>query len=251
MRIGLLFLLTFAALFTQCQQAYAHPHAWISVKTTIFVNDKGEAVGIREHWLFDKLYSAYASRDFNPNKNGKFEAKDLLPLATENIANLKDYNYFTVFENTDGKPVAFKEVKDIASAFEVSGHPATDNVVVYAEPKEQKKPDAPTSTPVQQIAMDFTLLFATPVNLHTHAATYRIYDPTYYTDMGHYEEKPVTFVSDKDGTEITDCQAKVELPKVDQSMIFNAAALDMNAKAPKDFGYYFSEKVTLSCQQPK
>jgi ABC-type uncharacterized transport system substrate-binding protein len=251
MRISILFLLFMVAMLAQAHPANAHPHAWISVRTTIFVNEKGEATAIREHWLFDKMYSAYASRDYNPNKNGKFEAKDLLPLAKENISNLKDYNYFTVFENKDGKPIQFKDVKDIASEFEVSTQPAKNNAIIYAVPKGQKTFDDKTLAGAQQIAMDFTVMLATSVNLREHPAIYRIYDPTYYTDIGHYEKKPVTFVSEKDGKEIGACQAKVELPKVDQSMIFNATALDWNKNAPKDFGYYFSEKVTLSCSQPK
>jgi ABC-type uncharacterized transport system substrate-binding protein len=69
--------------------------------------------------------------------------------------------------------------------------------------------------------------------------------------MAHYQHNAVTFIREADGKEISSCQAKVELPKVDQSMIFNAAALDRNATAPKDFGYYFSEKVTLTCSPSK
>ncbi len=227
--------------------ANAHPHAWISVKTVIVLNDKNEAVAIREHWLFDKMYSAYASRDFNPNKNGTFTAKDLLPLAQENITNLKDYNYFTVIEDGNGKTVALKTAKDIASDFEDAPPSSKKKVIVYAVPKGQ-----PTDEGIgKQIAMDFTVPLAMPVDLHTKTATYRIYDPTYYTDMNHYEQKPVTFVSEKDGAEIKGCQAKVELPKIDQSMLFSASALDKNATAPKDLGYYFSEKVTISCLPQK
>jgi len=206
---------------------------------------------MREHWLFDKMYSAYASRDYNPNKNGKFEAKDLLPLAKENISNLKDYNYFTVLEDKDGKAIKFKDVQDIASEFETPPPTSKKNVVIYAVPKGVKPDDDKTLAGTQQIAMDFTVEFTEPIDLRKQTATYRIYDPTYYTDMTHYDQHPVTFVSDKDNKEITACHAKVEFPKVDQSMIFSATALDWNKNAPKDFGYYFSEKVTLSCQPPQ
>lgn len=230
--------------------ASAHPHAWISVRTTIFMNDKGEATAIREHWLFDKMYSTYASADYNPNKNGKFTEKDLLPLAQQNVSNLKDYNYFTVVEGNDGKSVGLKEAKDIASNFEVAPPTKKKKVIIYAVPRGMAANDTMPAG-IKQIAMDFTIPLAMPINLRTGKAVYRIYDPTYYTDIDHFEHNPVTFVAEKDGKEITTCTSKVELPKVDQKMLFSAAALDKNATAPKDLGYYFSEKVTLSCSPPK
>lgn len=231
--------------------AAAHPHAWISVKTTIFVNDRGDATAIREHWLFDKMYSTYAAQDFNPNKNGKFTEKDLLPIANENLSNLKDYNYFTVFERNDGKAIRFKGVKDIASSFELAPEGEKEKVVIFALPRGVRPSNNKKIADTQQIAMDFTVEFTEAVNLREHSATYRIYDPTYYTDITHDQRHAVTFLSEKDGKIVTGCQAKVELPKVDQSMIFKATALDWNKSAPEDFGYSFSEKVTLSCSQLK
>jgi len=229
--------------------AEAHPHAWISVKTSVIVNDKGEAVALREHWLFDRTYSAYASADLSPHKNGKFTEADLLPLARENIQNLKEFSYFTVFEDAEGKSIKLEEAKDIASAYEKAPPSAKQKVIVYALPKgaSPEKDDASA----RQIAMDFTVPLATPVDLRKASATYRVYDPTYYVDMAHYEHDPVSFISATDGSPVASCYAKVDLPKVDQAMIFNAAALDKNATAPKDLGYYFSEKVTLSCSPPK
>lgn len=212
----------------------AHPHAWISVRTSIILNDKDEAIAIREHWLFDKTYSAYASEDFSArNKNGALTESDLLPLAKENIHNLQEFSYFTTVENTTGKTIKLEEAKDIASAYEAVPPVAKDD------------------PPSQQIAMDFTLALSAPLDLRAHTATYRIYDPTYYVDMAHYEQHPVAFISAKDGARIDHCHAKVELPKVDQTMLFKATSLDKNAQAPKDLGYYFSEKVTLSCSPLK
>jgi ABC-type uncharacterized transport system substrate-binding protein len=246
-RCAFLFALLAALGFTR--PALAHPHAWISVRTTVFVNEKGEATALREHWLFDKMYSAYAIEDFNPNKNGKFDAKDLIPLAKENLSNLKEYGYFTVFENGDGKAVGFKELKDIASVFEKVPALSKKKEIIYATPKGQ--PANPPPSDSKQISMDFTLTLNAPVDLRAKGAVYRIYDPTYYVDMTHVDHNAVKFVSEKDGKELSSCHAKVELPKIDTAMLFNAAALDKNAKGPADLGYYFSEKVTLSCSQPK
>lgn len=242
-------LFTWFALAGLPMSAEAHPHAWISVKTSVIVNDKGEAVALREHWLFDRTYSAYASADLSPHKNGKFTEADLLPLAKENIHNLKEFSCFTVFEDAEGKSIKLEEAKDIASAYEKAPPSAKQKVIVYALPKGA--PPEKDDASAKQIAMDFTVPLATPVDLRKASATYRIYDPTYYVDMAHYEHDPVSFVSATDGSPVASCHGKVELPKVDQAMIFNAAALDKNATAPNDLGYYFSEKVTLSCSLPK
>jgi len=244
--------------------ALAHPHAWITLKTTIIVNDKGEAVAMREHWLFDKMYSAYAVRDFNPNKNGKFGPKDLQKLAEENVSNLKSFNYFTVAETSDGKKIAFGDAKDITSVLQGSDNDKdqedaaksmTDDIRANtkdyppeAQAKIQAYIDAMSNR--NQIAMDFTVPFQTAEGTVTHPLTYRIYDPTYYTDIEHKQPHPVTFVREKDGSEIKNCNAKVAIPKVDQNLVFSAAAIDKNGKAPEDLGYYFSEKVTLSCSLP-
>jgi ABC-type uncharacterized transport system substrate-binding protein len=242
--LPLLFMLVMAF----ASPAHAHPHAWISVKVIVYVNEKGEVTALREHWLFDKMYSAYAVRDFNPNKNGKFTDKDLLPLAQENVSNLKSYAYFTVFEDGHGKSVGLKEAKDVASSYETLSS-SKEKVIVYATPKGPMRVDPKASS--KQIAMDFTVSLAMPVDLRMNPAVYRIYDPTYYTDIGHYEHHPVTFVSEKDGKEIGGCRAQVELPKVDEKMLFSAAALDKNAVGPDNLGYYFSEKVMISCSAPK
>jgi len=229
--------------------AVAHPHAWISVRTTIMLDSTDRVIAIREHWLFDKAYSAYALADFSPHKKDVFTEADLLPLAKENIANLKEYGYFTVFEDMRGASVKLGEAEDIAGSYEQSPPNEREKVVLYATPQRMKKKFDMAS--VKQISMDFTIPLAVPVDLRGRNVAYRIYDPTYYVDMTHYERNPVSFVRAHDGAVVSTCQASVILPKTDQAMIFSAAALDKNATAPKDLGYYFSEKVSLSCSPPQ
>lgn len=265
MRPCLFSLLWALASLCMSSQAVAHPHAWISVRTSVIVNDKGEAVALREHWLFDKMYTAYAVHDFNPNKNGKFGPKDILLLAQENVSNLKEYGYFTVVEDYKGNPIAFGIANNIESSLEEIetdegsesqrrslGKDILSRTKDYpSEAQEKIKGYVDALSNRTQLAMTFTVPFSVPQNIRSHALIYRIYDPTYYTDMSHFPKDSVRFVNEKNGEVTKTCQAKVELPKVDQSMIFSAAALDKNATAPKDLGYYFSEKVTLSCSQLK
>lgn len=195
--------------------ASAHPHAWISVKTVLVFNEKGQITAIKEHWLFDKMYTAFALQDFDPNKNGKLDKEELMELATENLNGLKEFNYFTVMEMDDGKPVAMAPRSSMDSYLEK-----------------------------EQIAIDFTLPLATPLDMTAHNLVYRIYDPTYYIDMGHYEKEPVGF----EGNHSKNCKFDISHPVVDINLIASAAALDKNAKAPKDLGYSFAEKVTITCK---
>lgn len=195
--------------------SWAHPHAWISMKITLLFNDKGQLTAIREHWLFDKMYTAFALHDFDPNKNGKLDKDELMQLAAENLKGLKEFNYFTTMEMEDGKPIA---------------HGAATNMDSYLEK--------------EQIAIDFTLPLQEPLSMQSRQIVTRIFDPTYYIDMGYYEKEAVSF----EGKAPASCTHAVTRPDVGLDMIAAAAALDKNAKAPKDFGYSFAEKVTLSCK---
>ncbi|MER2520337.1 MAG: DUF1007 family protein [Bdellovibrionales bacterium] len=248
-RLCLFLLAFFVIAFCLSRPVYAHPHAWISLRTSVIVNDTGEAVAIRQHWLFDSAYSAYASQDFNPRKDGKLSHADLLKLAHENLSNLKSFGYFTVIEDGNGKSVSTGDAKDITSLFESAPHDLRRRISGLLAPKAPPSGDGAASA--QKIAMEFTLSLSRPIDLKLRSATYRIYDPTYYVDMAHVEHSAVSFVHDKTGRPVDTCHAKVELPKVDQALIFQAAALDRNATAPKDLGYYFSEKVILSCSPQK
>lgn len=195
--------------------ASAHPHAWISMKTAFVFNDKGQITAIKEHWRFDKMYTAFALQDFDPNHNGKLDKDELMELAKENLKGLKEFNYFTVLEMDDGKRIGIGELSAMDSYLEN-----------------------------EQIAIDFTLPFAEPLDMAAHKLIYRIYDPTYYIDMGHYEKEPVHF----EGAAPKNCNFEVARPSVDLNLIASAASLDKNATAPKDFGYSFAEKVTIACK---
>lgn len=244
MRI-VLFLITCFACVLAAQPAMAHPHAWISVRTTIILNDKNEAVAIREHWLFDKMYSAFAARDLDPKGDGKFKTDDLQPLAQQNLDNLAAFHYFTVFEKAPQDQVKLGKPEKLVSTFEEAPPTEKKKVIVYASPSGSNPDQIPDDA--KQIAMEFTLPLATPVNLASGKVTYRIFDPTYYVDMTHYEQNPVSFARAGSMEPIANCSGKVELPKIDSAMMLRAASLDKSAKAQEDYGYYFSEKVTLSC----
>lgn len=144
MRI-VLFLITCFACVLAAQPAMAHPHAWISVRTTIILNDKNEAVAIREHWLFDKMYSAFAARDLDPKGDGKFKTDDLQPLAQQNLDNLAAFHYFTVFEKAPQDQVKLGKPEKLVSTFEEAPPTEKKKVIVYASPPAATLIKSPTT----------------------------------------------------------------------------------------------------------
>ena len=64
--------------------AEAHPHVWVSVKTTVLF--KGSAiVGLQQHWTFDEFYAAMAIEGLDKNNDGAYD----LQWAIRTIAALK------------------------------------------------------------------------------------------------------------------------------------------------------------------
>lgn len=213
---------TLAALaFLGCcvaQQAEAHPHAFIDLRTIVLVDDNGNLTGLKEHWIFDQFYTEFALHDFAYKKDGKLDHDKLLALAKENLHGLSDFSYFTYFQGHDNEmhTSLFKPVKTYDS---------------YLEKK--------------RIALDFTLEFEKPIPAKGQTVTIKIYDPSYYTAMLHEEDPKALQVEGGGGK----CTATLDKPKPDAAWQELAAALDRNAKAPDNLGVYFAEKIVLTCKE--
>ena len=87
--------------------AVAHPHVFVDA-TVVAVFDRNSLVGVKNHWVFDEIYSAATFASADADGNGQLSAKELEqlqntvlgPLASKNF-----YNYVLVesdFYATDG-----------------------------------------------------------------------------------------------------------------------------------------------------
>ncbi|HEY2757223.1 MAG TPA: DUF1007 family protein, partial [Pseudolabrys sp.] len=76
--------------------ASAHPHVWITMNAELIYAPDGSVTGIRHHWAFDDMYSAFAVQGVEGAEKGKFTREELADLAKVNIEQLKEYDYFTV-----------------------------------------------------------------------------------------------------------------------------------------------------------
>ena len=67
--------------------------------------------GIRYVWMFDDMYSAFATQGLEQKKKGEFTREELQPLAQVNVESLKEYDFFS-YARIDGKKAVFAEPKD-------------------------------------------------------------------------------------------------------------------------------------------
>lgn len=195
--------------------AQAHPHAFIDVETRVMFNAEGAVIGLREEWLFDPLYTAFALYDFD-NDAPDFQDR-INDLMTENLSNLGDYDLFTEIE-AGGKPVTF-------------GPPENTSTNIIDD----------------RLIMRFTLMFDQPVTLSSSGndakLVYKIFDPTYYIQMRHSLDDGRIFLDNAP----EGCTSKLVEPNPTTEQIFMAADLDRNAEAPEGLGRLFSEMVTITC----
>ncbi len=157
--------LFFAALFVILPSlAAAHPHVWVDSASEMIYDAKGRLTAIRHHWLFDEEFSAYALQGLDTNRDGKYSAAELKPLAKENVELLKDFDYFT-----------FLSVGDYQAGF-----------------------GAPTNYYLEllngRLMLHFTLPLAMP--LLTDGTTHlEVYDPDYYVAFTLPNENAVRLVN--------------------------------------------------------
>jgi ABC-type uncharacterized transport system substrate-binding protein len=145
-------LLVAAAFILGAAPALAHPHVWVIMHTELVYAADGSITGVRHHWTFDDMYSAFATQGLHGKVKGQFSREELAPLAKTNIESLKDYKYFT-YATADGKKVPFGDP--------TPGYWLDDNKGI--------------------LTLNFTLPLKTP----TKAKLLRveIYDPTIFVDF--------------------------------------------------------------------
>lgn len=181
--------------WTVFDAAHAHPHVWVSVETTVMV-EQGTVVGFRHRWTFDELYSAMAIDGLDTDKDGIYSREELAELAQVNIDGLKDFGFFT-FPKLGDTAVAFSAPKDYwltyaplpakAAAAPVSAPAPADaeqpgllarlkNAVVGSSKPEAAAPAPPANV----LTLEFTLPLQQPVLVEAPDFTFSIADPSWF-----------------------------------------------------------------------
>ena len=173
----------------------------------------GSITGIRQHWAFDDMFSAFATQGLESKEKGKFTREELQPLAKVNVESLKEYDYFT-FATVDGKKVPL-------------GEPLPDYWLDYAD---------------SILTLNFTLPFKTPVK--PRSLNIDIYDPTIFIDFEFAKEKPVTWENPPRG-----CKLQIALPR-EMSYAEGKALSEIPADQPNltmQWGAQFANKILVNC----
>jgi ABC-type uncharacterized transport system substrate-binding protein len=195
------------------KNALAHPHAWIDLHSTAVFNEEGNITALKMRWLFDEFYTEFAMSDYKQAHKNVSDQKMLLDLANDNLNSLKDHHYFTEITANKQKQ-DFSSIKNITSTLED-----------------------------KRIALDFTVVLATPLNPRTQIVEYRIFDPSYYIEMKHTAKKSIIFMGDAPA----DCAPHLTRPTPSIELLGFATSLDKNDTAPDNLGAAFAEMVSIQC----
>jgi ABC-type uncharacterized transport system substrate-binding protein len=187
--------------------AQAHPHSWIDLAVTVIFDGAGNAIGLRETWLFDDYYTAYVFEKDKPT-----QAK-LDTLAQTNLAALEKHDYFTRVEAAGGR-VGLGGISERKSAMREG-----------------------------RIEMSFVLAFAQPVKVGKDGLRYAIFDPTYYIEMLHQEGKGAVRLEKAPSS----CRHRLQKPNPTTESIAKAYRLDKTESAGDGLGMHFAEWVAVSC----
>ncbi|BCJ89778.1 hypothetical protein IZ6_05130 [Terrihabitans soli] len=167
----LAFLALFASLFSALPAA-AHPHVFVTVKSTI-VYEKGVPKAVRHNWRFDDMFSAFAVQGLDTDSDGQLSRAELQALAEVNVTSLKEFDYFT-FGTAGSGDLAFAK---------------------------------PVDYWLEHDGTALTLHFTLPVRSAKPSDTVRveIYDPSYFVAFALAEQNPVALEGAPEG-----CRADAE-----------------------------------------
>jgi len=198
--------------------ASAHPHMWIDMRSYVVFNDRGLITGIDLEWTFDDGYAQMALDGLDTDGDGVYSQDELAPLTKENIASLKDYNYFTV-PRVNGEVVPIGEVTEYGQ--------------IYSNGK---------------LSLHFQVPLEKPVDPRKDEFLYKVYDPEFFIDMEYADKSSVGTV----GSMPAHCRLKLVQVSADQQTLQVKQMLSTKGKewkppANEDFGGMFAQPTLVVC----
>ena len=213
-RLTRLIVAALAGLLVASGPALAHPHVWVTMKSTVVYAPDGTVIGVRHAWTFDDMFSAFATQGLESKQKGVFTREELQPLAKVNVDSLKEYDYFT-YAKANGKKTTFVDPADYHLDF---------------DSKEAV------------LTLHFLLPLKTPVQAHT--LDLEVYDPTYFVDFELAEKDPAALAGAPAG-----CQLNLRKPQeMSKELAQRLAEIPADQQIPANsFGAQFSNKISVKC----
>jgi ABC-type nickel/cobalt efflux system permease component RcnA/ABC-type uncharacterized transport system substrate-binding protein len=205
-----------AIVLSGAMPAQAHPHVWVTMRTTIVYGPGGVATAIRHAWRFDDLFSSFAIQGLDTNKDGIYSRQELSALATVNVNSLKEFDFFTHVKTDGGRAVAFKPPVD------------------YWLDHDGKA-----------VTLHFTLPFVKPLPADQ-PLSIAIYDPTYFVDFAFAEGEAVDLLDAPAG-----CRADLHRPGSETPATAGGQKLTeqffSTLTAKSSFGAQFANTIDVRC----
>jgi ABC-type uncharacterized transport system substrate-binding protein len=174
--------------------AAAHPHIWVSVRTTVLY-DNAAIVGFRHAWTFDQYYSVMAIEGLDTDKDGKYSRAELAELAKVNVEALKEFAYFT-FPRLKGQDLAVEMPKEYylehamrMPAGDAATAPQQGGGVVPRSGSAETAEAA--GKPVNELTLHFTLPLAKPVLAEAEGFTLSMGDPSFFIAFEAARDQPI------------------------------------------------------------
>jgi ABC-type uncharacterized transport system substrate-binding protein len=193
--------------------ADAHPHVWVTIRSTLVFAGDGTVSALRHAWTFDEMFSAFATQGLDKDKDGKFSREELAELAKVNVTSLKEFNYFSAAKS-DGKDVEFDEPIDYWLDAD------KDNVL--------------------------TLHFTLPVKSKPSKSglTVEIFDPIMFVDLSFAEEGKLRL----EGAPTT-CTAEAKKPRPPEVSSDKLSESFFNSlTAASQYGSQFANRIVVTCK---
>jgi ABC-type uncharacterized transport system substrate-binding protein len=206
-------LIVLCAALSAIAPAHAHPHVWVTMQSELIYARDGSITGIRHHWAFDDMFTAFAVQGIASKEKGKFTRAELAPMAKVNVESLKEFKYFT-YVTADGKKA-----------------PLTDPLPGYWLDYKNAA-----------LILNFTLPFKQPVKAKL--LKIEIYDPTIFVDFEFAKKTPVHLVGAPAA-----CKLDVALPHditAAQSQKLGEAFFN-SLSASQNWGAQFANKILVIC----
>ena len=193
----------------------AHPHVWVTGRSTLVFGAKQTIVAVRHSWTFDEMFSTMATQGLDADGDGKLSKEELAPLAQVNVESLSEYDFFTFLG-------------------------AGDALAEFA---------APTNYWLDyengQLTLHFTLPVKSPSDKMSSVSELAVYDPTYFVAFAFDESNPVQIENKP-----AQCAAVLrrnETPS-DAPERFVPDEVIAQLGAAATFGENFAERVEITCK---
>ena len=191
----------------------AHPHVWVAARATVQFDKDGRITGIRHDWVFDEMYSAFATQGLG--KDGKPPTtEELAPLAKVNVDSLAEFDFFT-FAKESGRKLEFNGPVD------------------YSLDADDKK----------IVTLHFTLPLKQPVAA-SRPFTFQVYDPTYFVAFGFEKQDPIAMSKAPKGCSTSVMEPQPLLASDTQRL---SAAASENFSPGADLSSRLAPRVVVAC----